>query len=435
MPNVVIIGAQWGDEGKGKIVDLLTEKFDIVTRYQGGHNAGHTVIVGTRKYVLHLIPSGILHAGKTCVIGHGVVLDPKALLEEIRKLEESGVQVQGNLLISNRTHVIFPYHRAVETATEEALGDRRIGTTSRGIGPAYEDKTGRRGIRLAELLNPELLRQAIGEAVREKNLILQSLYGHPPLEATAIYEEYSGYAELMRPLVIDTAVFLNREIRKGKSILFEGAQGTLLDVDHGTYPYVTSSSASAGGACIGAGVSPTLISGTIGIAKAYTTRVGGGPFPTEISGEAGNLIRKRGAEFGASTGRPRRCGWFDAPAARYSALLNCFQGIAITKLDVLDAFAELQVCTGYKYKGTPINEFPPEIQVLEKIEPVYETVPGWNCNTAGIRQYEQLPDRARDYLKRLSDLVETEFSLISTSPEREDTILVKDSWLGRTLFA
>jgi adenylosuccinate synthase len=435
MPNVVIIGAQWGDEGKGKIVDLLTEKFDIVTRYQGGHNAGHTVIVGTRKYVLHLIPSGILHAGKTCVIGHGVVLDPKALLEEIRKLEESGVQVQGNLFVSNRTHVIFPYHRAVETAAEEALGDRRIGTTSRGIGPAYEDKTGRRGIRMAELLDSDLLRQAVEEAVREKNRILQLLYGRPPLDAAAIYDEYAGYAEMIRPLVIDTAVFLNREIRQGKSILFEGAQGTLLDVDHGTYPYVTSSSASAGGACIGAGVSPTLISGTIGIAKAYTTRVGGGPFPTEIHGEAGELIRKRGAEFGASTGRPRRCGWFDAPATRYSALLNSFQGIAITKLDVLDAFAELPVCTGYKYKGTLISEFPPEIRVLEKIEPVYQSIPGWNCATAGIRQYEQLPGRAKDYLKLLSDLVETEFSLISTSPEREDTILVKDSWLAKTLFA
>ncbi len=433
MPNLVIIGAQWGDEGKGKIVDLLTEKFDVVVRYQGGHNAGHTVIVKGKKFVLHLIPSGILHPGKVCVIGHGVVLDPKALIEEIQVLESAGLQVRGNLYISNRTHIIFPYHRAVENASEEALGDRKIGTTSRGIGPAYEDKTGRRGIRLAELLDPDSLREVVRGAVREKNSLLRGLFNRPGLDAEAILREYSGYAEQLREFSTDTALLLNRQIREGKCLLFEGAQGTLLDVDHGTYPFVTSSNATAGGACTGSGVSPTLIDGTIGIAKAYTTRVGGGPFPTEIFGEAGELIRQRGAEFGASTGRPRRCGWFDGPATRYSTMLNHFQGIALTKLDVLDEFAELQVCTGYKYKGSLLAEFPADIRVLEKVEPVYRTLPGWNCQTAGLRIFEDLPQKAKDYLKILADLVETEFALISTGPDRDDTILVKDSWLARTM--
>lgn len=433
MSNIVIIGAQWGDEGKGKIVDLLTQKFDVVVRYQGGHNAGHTVIVKGKKFVLHLVPSGILHPGKVCVIGHGVVLDPKALLEEIQMLESAGVQVRGNLYISNRTHIIFPYHRAVEIASEEALGDRKIGTTSRGIGPAYEDKTGRRGIRLAELLDPDTLREVVRGAVQEKNSLLQGVFHRPGLDAEAILQEYHGYAEQLREFSTDTALLLNHQIREGKSLLFEGAQGTLLDVDHGTYPFVTSSNATAGGACTGSGVSPTLIDGTIGIAKAYTTRVGGGPFPTEILGEAGEIIRQRGAEFGASTGRPRRCGWFDGPATRYATMLNHFQGIALTKLDVLDEFAELQVCTGYKYKGSLLAEFPADIRVLEKVEPIYRTLPGWNCLTAGLRAFEDLPQKAKDYLKILADLVETEFALISTSPDRDDTILVKDSWLARTL--
>jgi adenylosuccinate synthase len=433
MPNIVVIGAQWGDEGKGKIVDLLTEKFDVVVRYQGGHNAGHTVIVQGKKFVLHLIPSGILHAGKACVIGHGVVLDPKALLEEIAILEDAGIQVRGNLHISNRAHIIFPYHRAVECASEEALGDRKIGTTSRGIGPAYEDKTGRRGVRLAELLSPATLEEAIQCAVQEKNAILQGVFRHPGLEAAPIFQEYQEYATKLRSLATDTAQFLNRQIREGKSVLFEGAQGTLLDVDHGTYPFVTSSNATAGGACTGSGVSPTLINGTIGIAKAYTTRVGGGPFPTELKDSQGELIRQRGIEFGASTGRPRRCGWFDGPATRYSTMLNHFQGIALTKLDVLDTFPELKVCTGYKYKGTLLEEFPADIRALEQVEPVYRTVRGWNCQTAGLQHYEELPSAAKDYLKILSDLVEAEFALISTGPDRDETILVQDSWLARIL--
>jgi adenylosuccinate synthase len=434
MANIVVIGAQWGDEGKGKIVDLLTEKFDIVIRYQGGHNAGHTVIVNGRKYVLHLIPSGILHGNKVCLIGPGVVIDPKALLEEIRLLEGAGIRVKGNLLISNRAHLILPYHRALEQAAEEARGQKRIGTTSRGIGPAYEDKTARRGIRMADLFDEGVLRELISSAIREKNCLLESVYKGSPFDPHKICEEYLSYASRLRELVVDTSQFLNAEIRAGKRVLFEGAQGTLLDIDHGTYPYVTSSSASVGGACIGAGVAPSLINGAIGIAKAYTTRVGGGPFPTEINSDVGEMIRQRGDEYGASTGRPRRCGWFDGPATRYSAVLNNFQAIALTKLDVLDAFEEIQVCNGYQYKNSKLSEFPAEVKVLEAVKPVYKTVAGWNSSTAGIKLYTELPQKAKDYLNLLADITETQFSLISTGPDRQDTILLDNSWLAKTLY-
>jgi adenylosuccinate synthase len=433
MANIVVIGAQWGDEGKGKIVDLLTEKFDIVARYQGGHNAGHTVIVKGKKFVLHLIPSGILHHGKVCVIGSGVVLDPKAFLSEVKMLEDAGVPVRGNLFISNRAHLILPYHCAVENAAEAARGDKKIGTTSRGIGPAYEDKTGRRGVRVIDLFDPEALKELIFAVTTEKNCLIQALYKGEALSAQAIYEEYLGYAAHLKEFVIDSAAYLNRQIRAGKRVLFEGAQGTLLDIDHGTYPYVTSSSASAGGACVGTGVAPSLITGAIGIAKAYTTRVGSGPLPTELNGSIGETIRQRGAEYGASTGRPRRCGWFDGPATQYSALLNNLQAIALTKLDVLDAFAEIQVCTGYEYRGSTLSEFPAEIKVLEQVKPIYKTAVGWQSQTAGIRNYADLPQRARDYLKMLSDITETEFSFISTGPDREDTIVVPGSWIAKTL--
>jgi adenylosuccinate synthase len=433
MANIVVIGAQWGDEGKGKIVDLLTEKFDIVVRYQGGHNAGHTVMVNGKKYVLHLIPSGILHRNKICIIGSGLVIDPTALLDEIQFLEEAGFQVKGNLLVSNRAHLILPYHRAVETAEEKARGHKKIGTTCRGIGPAYEDKTGRRGVRVVDLFEPEVLRDIIFQTMEEKNALLQNCYRSAPLDPQEIYTEYLAFAPLLKDLVADTAWYLNQRLREGKRVLFEGAQGTLLDIDHGTYPYVTSSSASAGGACTGSGVAPSFISGAIGIAKAYTTRVGGGPFPTEISGPDGERIRQRGAEFGASTGRPRRCGWFDGPATHYSAVLNNFQGIGLTKLDVLDDFEEIQVCTGYQHKGEVLREFPAEVKVLEAVTPVYRTVRGWKSSTAGARNYSDLPLQARDYLKLLSDITETEFSLISTGPDRKDTILVGGSWLERIL--
>ena len=433
MSNIVVIGAQWGDEGKGKIVDLLTEKFDIVARYQGGHNAGHTVIVKGKKFVLHLIPSGILHTGKVCIIGSGVVLDPKAFLTEVKMLEDEGIPVRSNLFISNRAHLILPYHRAVETAAEAARGDKKIGTTSRGIGPAYEDKTGRRGVRVVDLLDPEALKEIIFTVTAEKNCLIQTLYKGEALSAQTIYEEYRGYAAHLKEFVVDSAAYLNRQIRAGKKVLFEGAQGTLLDIDHGTYPYVTSSSASAGGACVGTGVAPSLITGAIGIAKAYTTRVGSGPLPTELNGNTGEIIRQRGAEYGASTGRPRRCGWFDGPATRYSALLNNLQAIALTKLDVLDEFVEIQVCTGYEYRGSKLSEFPAEIKVLEQVKPIYKTAAGWQTQTAGIRSYADLPQRAKDYLKLLSDITETEFSFISTGPDREDTIVVPGSWIAKTL--
>ena len=433
MSNIVVIGAQWGDEGKGKIVDLLTEKFDIVARYQGGHNAGHTVIVKGKKFVLHLIPSGILHTGKVCIIGSGVVLDPKAFLTEVKMLEDEGIPVRSNLFISNRAHLILPYHRAVENAAEAARGDKKIGTTSRGIGPAYEDKTGRRGVRVVDLFDPEALKEIIFTVTAEKNCLIQTLYKGEALSAQTIYEEYRGYAAHLKEFVVDSAAYLNRQIRAGKKVLFEGAQGTLLDIDHGTYPYVTSSSASAGGACVGTGVAPSLITGAIGIAKAYTTRVGSGPLPTELNGSIGETIRQRGAEYGASTGRPRRCGWFDGPATQYSALLNNLQAIALTKLDVLDEFAEIQVCTGYEYRGSKLSEFPAEIKVLEQVKPIYKTAVGWQSQTAGIRNYADLPQRAKDYLKLLSDITETEFSFISTGPDREDTIVVPGSWIAKTL--
>ena len=433
MSNIVVIGAQWGDEGKGKIVDLLTEKFDIVARYQGGHNAGHTVIVKGKKFVLHLIPSGILHSGKVCLIGSGVVLDPKAFLSEVKMLEDEGIPVRGSLFISNRAHLILPYHCAVENAAEAARGDKKIGTTSRGIGPAYEDKTGRRGVRVVDLFDLEGLKEIIFTVTAEKNCLIQTLYKGEALSAQAIYEEYRGYAAHLKEFVVDSAAYLNRQIRAGKKVLFEGAQGTLLDIDHGTYPYVTSSSASAGGACVGTGVAPSLITGAIGIAKAYTTRVGSGPLPTELSGSTGEIIRQRGAEYGASTGRPRRCGWFDGPATQYSALLNNLQAIALTKLDVLDEFAEIQVCTGYEYRGSKLSEFPAEIKVLEQVKPIYKAAAGWRTQTAGVRNYSDLPQHAKDYLKLLSDITETEFSFISTGPDREDTIVVPDSWIAKTL--
>jgi adenylosuccinate synthase len=435
MANIVVIGAQWGDEGKGKIVDLLTEKFDLVTRYQGGHNAGHTVIIKGKKFVLHLIPSGIFRGGKICVIGQGVVLDPKALLDEVRLLEEAGVKVNGNLLISSRAHLILPYHRAIEQAAERARGEKKIGTTCRGIGPAYEDKTGRRGIRVVDLFDAEILKEIIFGVTREKNCLMQSLYQAAPLDPQAIYEEYLAFAPSLEKFVVDTSQFLNAEIRAGRTVLFEGAQGTLLDIDHGTYPYVTSSSSSAGGACIGAGVAPSLIAGTLGIAKAYTTRVGGGPFPTEINAELGDLIRDRGKEYGASTGRARRCGWFDGPATRYSAILNHLQSMALTKLDVLDDFEEIPVCTGYRYKDARLSEFPAEIKLLQAVRPIYKTVPGWKSPTTGIREYADLPPNAKDYIRLLSDLTETEFSLISTSPDRDDTIMLHDSWICKTLYS
>ena len=425
MPNVVVVGTQWGDEGKGKIVHLITDRFDIVARYQGGHNAGHTVIIQDDKYILHLIPSGILHPEKVCVIGNGVVVDPVALEKELEMLKD--FEVKDRLLISDRSHLIMPYHRAVEAAEENRLAEGRIGTTSRGIGPCYEDKVGRRGIRLGDLSHPELFRAKLETNLALKNEILIHLYKAEPLDAEQIYVSYMKLAPQILPLVTDTAEYLNGAIQSGKSILFEGAQGTFLDLDHGTYPYVTSSNATAGGACIGTGVGPGAIDGTIGIAKAYTTRVGEGPFPTELTGPIGEHLQTKGAEFGASTGRPRRCGWFDAVVVRYACLINNLDTLVVTKLDVLDELDEIKICVGYEREGKILDRFPMQMSVLEEVNPTYEIHPGWKTDTSKIQDYQDLPKAARDYLDRISKLIKTDISIISIGPERDETIILEES--------
>ncbi|MEE8348715.1 MAG: adenylosuccinate synthase [Acidobacteriota bacterium] len=425
MANVVIVGTQWGDEGKGKIVDLITPRFSLVARYQGGHNAGHTVIIHDKKYVLHLIPSGILHPDKECVIGNGVVVDPQALDEEVQMLSE--FDLEGRLFISNRSHLIMPYHRAVESAEEDRLAEARIGTTSRGIGPCYEDKMGRRGIRTGDLLYPEIFKAKLETNVALKNRLLERLYGAEPLNCEAIYESYMKLAPRIVPYVIDTAEYLNKAVRNGGNILFEGAQGTQLDVDHGTYPFVTSSSATAGGACTGTGVGPSDINGIIGIAKAYTTRVGAGPFPAELNDSVGRHVQEKGGEFGASTGRPRRCGWFDAVVVRYACMVNNIDTLVITKLDVLDELEEIRLCTGYEYKGEKLTAFPTQMSVLEEVNPVYESCPGWKTDTSKIQDYDDLPQQARDYLNRISELIQTDISIISIGPDRKETIILEES--------
>jgi adenylosuccinate synthase len=421
MANIIVVGAQWGDEGKGKIVDLLTDHFDIVARYQGGHNAGHTVIINGKKYVLHLIPSGILHPQKLCVIGNGVVVDPLALKKEIEDLAAAGIDCKGRLYVSRRAHVILEYHRLLEKGDEERRGEERIGTTNRGIGPAYEDKMGRRGIRICDLLNPQTLRRRLEENLAAKKALVPSI--GELLDIDAIFETARNLGEELSGYFADVAEFLNESIDEGKRVLFEGAQGTLLDVDHGTYPFVTASNGTAGGACTGTGVGPARIGGVIGVSKAYTTRVGAGPFPTELLDAVGEQIRQRGQEYGSSTGRPRRCGWFDAVVVRYSRLINNLDSLAITKMDVLDELPEIKICTGYRYKGNLLRSFPPEITVLAQCQPEYMTVKGWNQKTAGIRDFDRLPTPARDYLKRLSDLVKTEISIVSTGADRNETIV------------
>jgi adenylosuccinate synthase len=429
MSNIIVLGAQWGDEGKGKVVDLFSEKFDIVARYQGGHNAGHTVFIGPKKFILKLIPSGILRPGKQAVIGNGVVIDPGALLDEICTLEKVGIDVTRQLAISNRAHVIFPFHRIVEKMSEGRSDRVPIGTTSRGIGPCYEDKIGRRGIRIADLFDRTTF-EAMYEALAEdKQLLAQTFHIQETIDYTAICEQYLEFAARLKPMVRDTAQLLNDAIKSGKRVLFEGAQGTMLDVDHGTYPFVTSSSATAGGACTGAGVPPTKINGVIGVSKAYATRVGSGPFPTELHDEMGERIRKAGNEYGAVTGRPRRCGWFDAAQLRYTSMLNGFDSLVITKLDVLDELDEIPVCVGYKN----MTEMPATFQELEAAEPVYETRPGWKSGTRGLSRFEDLPPKAHDYLRFLSEQTGVEVGCISTGPERDETILIRGSKLEALL--
>jgi adenylosuccinate synthase len=432
MANLVVLGIQWGDEGKGKIVDLIADKFDYVARSTGGHNAGHTVRIGDQKFVLSLIPSGLMR-GKKGVIGNGLVIDPAALLKEIKMLEGLGVQVVGNLYVSHRAHVIFPYHRMMERASEASDGKVKIGTTSRGIGPSYEDKIARRGIRIAELLHRETFPSRFRAIAEEKNTIATALGIHEPWAIDEILAEYQGYAEKLRPFVADTIELLNRAIKSGAKVLFEGAQGTMLDIDHGTYPFVTSSNATAGGVCTGTGVSPRHIDGVIGIAKAYATRVGGGGFATEVHGPAGDELRKAGAEFGTVTGRPRRCGWFDIPLARYASAVNALSSLVITKLDVLDYLEKIPVCVGYRYKGELLKGMPALAEVYEAVEPVYEERPGWATSTAGVTDFKKLPKKAKDYLKYLEDKLEVEIGCVSTGPERDETIVRDGSEFERLI--
>jgi len=426
----VIVGAQWGDEGKGKIVDVLSESFQVVARYAGGHNAGHTVIINGKKFILQLVPCGVLRPGCRSVIGNGVVLDPIAFLKEVGALREAGVKVDGNLFVSNRAHVILPYHRMIELASENAPGRVKIGTTSRGIGPAYEDKMGRRGLRVADLLDLKLLKKHIENAVREKNMIAHSLFNSEPVDADKMYAEYAQAAEKIAPFVADTAVLLNQALNQGESILFEGAQGTMLDIDHGTYPFVTSSSATSGGAVIGTGIAPNHIHSVIGITKAYCTRVGEGPFPTEDKGEAGDNIRKRGNEYGAVTGRPRRTGWLDLPLLRYSGMINGTSWLVVTKLDVLDHLAEIPVCVGYKVDGKPTIEAPAHASGYDKIECIYEKLPGWKSSTEGITDYGKLPKKAQDYLAFVAKETGAKVGMISTGPDRDHTILLDEFITG-----
>jgi len=435
MSNIIVLGAQWGDEGKGKVVDLLAERFNVVARYQGGHNAGHTVFIGDRKFVLKLIPSGVLRDGVMVVIGNGVVIDLAALMEEIDSLKEIGIDVAGKLCISNRAHVIFPFHRLVEKMSEARENRIPIGTTQRGIGPCYEDKMGRRGIRIADLFDPEAFRALYDVLAEDKRILAETFKIHEPIDYAQIRHQTEEYAARIRPYVCDTAKLLNDAIAQGKRVLFEGAQATMLDIDHGTYPFVTSSSAAAGGASTGTGVPPTRIGGVIGVSKAYITRVGAGPFPSESDGAAGELLRREGKEFGAVTGRPRRCGWFDVPLLGYTAMVNGFDTLIITKLDVLDQLEEIPVCVRYRLRGSDICEMPATYRMLEEVEPVYEKLPGWRSTTRGIDRFENLPERARAYLRFLEERTGVEVGGVSTGPERNETMIRKGSRLEQLLSA
>jgi adenylosuccinate synthase len=427
MANVAIIGAQWGDEGKGKVVDLFTEDADIIVRYQGGNNAGHTLVVDGAKTVLHLVPSGALHPNKLCVIGNGVVVDPQILIEEIHELKAQGhLQSNAQLRISEQAHVIMPYHKAIDLARERLRGKGKIGTTGRGIGPAYEDKVARVGIRFVDLLEEDTFREKLERNIEEKNFYLKAILNEKALDFESIHESYSDYREKLRGFVTNTGVLLDREMRAGKRVLFEGAQGTLLDVDHGTYPYVTSSSTITGGACSGAGVGPQNIQQVIGISKAYTTRVGSGPFPTELDGPDGETLRREGAEFGATTGRSRRCGWFDAVGVRHAVRMNGMTGIALTKLDVLTGFKKIPICTAYLYEGKLIDEFPASVKVMQRAEPVYEEMDGWEQTLDRARKFTELPPSAQRYVRRIEEVVGTEIILVSVGPGREQTILLKN---------
>ena len=428
MPVQIIVGAQWGDEGKGKIVDMLSEHADIVARYQGGANAGHTVCIGEKQYILHLIPSGMFHPHITCVIGNGVVIDPSALLNEVAQLEAAGVTVDGRLLISHNAHLIMPYHKQLDAIREQTSS--KIGTTGRGIGPAYIDKFMRIGVRIVDLLDRDILARKIKTNIEEKNQILTKVYGETRIDVDAIIHEYQEFDKKIDPYVTDTALYLNQKLKQGKRIIAEGAQGALLDVDHGTYPYVTSSNPTSGGACTGLGLPPTSVQSVIGIVKAYCTRVGNGPFPTELQDATGERLRTIGHEFGATTGRPRRCGWFDAIALKYSAMVNGITHIAVTKLDVLDQFDQVNICIGYEINGKRLKSFPTDVKTLEHITPIYESFEGWKTTLAGLTSYDQLPQKTRTYLDALARLTDTTLWLVSVGPRRNETIILPDRQPG-----
>ena len=429
MANVVIVGTQWGDEGKGKIVDHLAEHADLVVRFQGGNNAGHTMVVGGEQFISHLVPSGVLQ-NKTCIIGNGVVVDPAVLVEELDNLSKRGVDVSPEKLkISEKAHLIMPYHQQIDLARESMKGDKKIGTTGRGIGPCYEDKSSRRGIRFVELLDPEIFSEKVTFEIKEKNFYLKNFLGAEPLDPQNIIDMYQGYAEKLAPHVANISVFISDAIKKGQQVLFEGAQGTHLDIDHGTYPYVTSSNTVAGNACCGAGIGPKALTEIIGIVKAYTTRVGRGPFPTELFDEIGDQIQKKGVEFGATTGRKRRCGWLDTILLRNSVRLNGLTGLVITKLDVLSDIPDLQICTGYEYQGKLVRDFPSDLKLLEACKPVCEILPGWSEDISTVRKFEDLPENAKNYLSRIEELTETPIAIISVGPGREETILLTNPFI------
>jgi adenylosuccinate synthase len=424
--NIVIVGTQWGDEGKGKIVDLLAEFADIVVRFQGGNNAGHTMVVKGEQFISHLVPSGILQ-NKTCIIGNGMVIDPSVLLEEIDYLISKGISVgPDNLKISEKAHIIMPYHKYVDSAREKTKGDKKIGTTGRGIGPCYEDKATRRGIRFIELIDTEVFIERVKSIVKEKNFYLKNFLSCETVDPESIINQYNGYAKKLAPYVTNISIIIDDALKEGKQVLFEGAQGAHLDIDHGTYPYVTSSNTIAGNACSGAGVGPKKITGVIGIVKAYTTRVGEGPFPAELFDETGDAIQKKGVEFGATTGRKRRCGWLDTVILRNAVRLNGLTGIAVTKLDVLDGLETVNICTSYEYNGKPVNNFPASLKKLAACKPVYETLPGWSEDISSIKKFEDLPQNTINYLKRVEELIETPINIVSVGPGRDETIMLKN---------
>jgi len=425
MSTLVVVGSQWGDEGKGKITDLLSEETDIIIRYQGGCNAGHTVVMGDKQFIFHLIPSGILHKGVKCLIGNGVVIDPESLLQEIENLKKKKIEIDDNLLIDFKAHIVFPYHKTLDELKEMKRGKDKIGTTQRGIGPAYVDKIARTGIRMIDLIDENFLPKKLENNLNEKDTIFQRLYGRKisNQEKKDILKKYTKYGQLLKRYVTDVSLYLNQAINENKKILFEGAQGTLLDVDHGTFPYVTSSNPIAGGACIGTGVGPTKIDKVMGITKAYTTRVGRGPFPTEMQGKLEEYTRQKGGEFGATTGRPRRCGWFDAVLVNYAVRINGMDNMVLTKIDVLSDFDQIKICTSYKHNEEIIEDFPVNLEILQNCVPVYEEMEGWKGDISQITKYGDLPQQLKDYIKRIEELVKTKVVIVSVGPKRSQTII------------